>query len=71
MSSSVHSPGDHVEESLPLPPGRYNAEIITIITTPIAMRNIINNVEIIIEALLISTTICGIIRRLRLFVPDF
>ena len=21
MSSSVHSPGDHVEESLPLPPG--------------------------------------------------
>ena len=23
MSSSVHSPGDHDEESLPLPPGRY------------------------------------------------
>ena len=23
MSSSVHSPGDHGEESLPLPPGNY------------------------------------------------
>ena len=27
MSSSVHSPGDHVEESLPLPPGSMDPKL--------------------------------------------